>query len=376
MRQSVLHTSFNSVLCAFALMGSTIDSRFCCGETRRPVVYQSESSSIRLADGTTLHATDSVELVDFDSNSTGSSMIVLLDEGRPPERSSVFLRSHDDGHTWNHLAGEIPSRLGLKGYPLSRSVSDADVLYLQVEGLLLYLRSRDGGKSWDLPAYRVDGASRDDLARRIAGRPGYRLWAELAGISPNDPNVIYGTFSVVPWAAPLGGGLLPVYAVPGMYSSQNGGETWTKLTDDLKDSSVLGFSPRNPRILFGEGPGGLVRSQDGGKTWVPLGKIPLEADQPSNVNPPPRLRFEVKQFVIGPSDEQSVFVVSNLGVHRSADGGKTWCLLNLGFHLIDSVNALAISPRDPNFLVVSTKYGLFLSRDKGCSFNRIVVKAI
>jgi photosystem II stability/assembly factor-like uncharacterized protein len=170
--------------------------------------------------------------------------------------------------------------------------------------------------------------------------------------------------------------------------STDGGETWTKFTDALQSFDVvgvyatpLGISPVNPEIMFGQSAQGIVKSVDRGKHWEPVGQQALISAAPRSVEERKtgrrivggRLGFGVvaKQFVFSPSDESVLYIVSNKGVYRTLDGGLHWCLLDLGFDVVDSYNNAALSPTDTKELFVGTAYGLFRSRDRGCHFERI-----
>jgi hypothetical protein len=124
----------------------------------------------------------------------------------------------------------------------------------------------------------------------------------------------------------------------GVYRSQNGGATWTKVlfVSDGAGAIDLAIDPATPTRIFAAtwerqrtpteriygGPGsGLWRSTDGGTTWTLLGGgLPLSSTQPSRIG-----------VVVAPSAPSTVYAIfsrkadfSLEGLFRSTDGGTTW----------------------------------------------------
>jgi photosystem II stability/assembly factor-like uncharacterized protein len=166
--------------------------------------------------------------------------------------------------------------------------------------------------------------------------------------------------------------------LPGVYVSEDGGENWSKVTELLRNSAPVGISPLNPRIIYGHGQEGVIKSTDGGESWVPVGssgdmEAPVEFIGESAKDRGKRrpLTLEIRQFVFDPTDENIVYLVANKGVYRTIDGGKTWCLLPLGFDVVDAVTSAVINPLRTDEILVATRFGLLRSRDRGCSFTRV-----
>jgi len=123
----------------------------------------------------------------------------------------------------------------------------------------------------------------------------------------------------------------------GVYRSQNGGLTWTKVlfVSDIAGAVDLAIDPVDPRRVFAAtwerirspkeriygGPGsGLWRSVDGGTTWTRLaGGLPASTTEPNRIG-----------VAIAPSSPSTVYTSfyrkdnSFDGVFRSTDGGTTW----------------------------------------------------
>jgi photosystem II stability/assembly factor-like uncharacterized protein len=124
----------------------------------------------------------------------------------------------------------------------------------------------------------------------------------------------------------------------GVFRSQDGGQTWTKVlfVSDIAGAVDLAIDPVDPRRIFAAtwerirnpreriygGPGsGLWRSTDGGTTWTRLaGGLPAASTEPSRIG-----------VAIAASAPNVVYAVYHRkadtaleGVFRSTDGGTTW----------------------------------------------------
>ena len=362
----------------------------CCRDLATPVWYRHfDHHAVEPGDSTVVKV-----------DAVGTEVLLTI-RARSPIQDPFFSAPHSDfttkdgGRTWTGRPVMLPSPLSRLHSEYVEAPSDPKFLYRYVKDIGLYLRSEDRGKTWQLPHYSVGGVSREEFAFSIARSRFHLVLFELAAIHPRDPSTLYATISVFPWSGHLlivppdvkwrdpssnfPSGFLSSHELPGMYVSHDGGETWAESTDVLRNSSPLGFSSSNPNLMFGHGLSGIVKSTDGGKTWEAVGQQKeLEARPKMLTEKETGMRswgapagLSVLQFVIDPTDDKIVYIVSNKGVYRTLDGGNTWCLLDLGFDVIDSYNSLALNPDDPTELFVGTRYGTFHSTDRGSSFRRI-----
>lgn len=179
--------------------------------------------------------------------------------------------SDDLGKSWTELPGlrQVPGveKWTFPGPPHqahTKSISfhpdDPNIIHVAVE-VGGFLRSTDGGKSWDV----VSGVNPD--AHRVL-------------IPTSDPSKVYGTAPTTNCGPEV---------TAGFCVSADGGETWQSLTPrDFRIGYVDPFfvHPNDPHLLFvagaKTGPGTwrklhtadarVARSRDGGKTWDILGK--------------------------------------------------------------------------------------------------------
>lgn len=183
--------------------------------------------------------------------------------------------------------------------------------------------SEDGGQTW-----------------RPVGMAGQADFHTIT-VSRVDPNVVYA------WN---------VSGRAGFYRSRDGGRRWDYLGDRGLDRVFsLAAHPARSTVVFAATAGGLFVSEDGGDSWRPLS--PLLFGLP------------VTTVEAYPKDPRVMYAYAarpDLGLIRSADGGKGWA--SLGFFLgdRDAIGNLALDPTDARVLYFATFGGaVYQSTDGG-----------
>lgn len=214
-------------------------------------------------------------------------------------------------------------------------------------------------------------------------------------VHPTDSNIIYV-------GSPAGG----------LWSSNDGGKTWSSNTDTLPtlgvssividpqhpDTVYIGTGDRDASDSYGRG---VLRSLDGGQTWqmsntgmgnVVVGRMIIDPKNPGVLiaatssglyrttnygNNWTRVRSgNFKEVVMHPTNSQLVYAATYGGAayYRSTNNGAGWTQITSGLPTGQRRMVIGVSNADTNFVYVlvteSRKYkGIYLSSDKGATFK-------
>ncbi|HEX7180836.1 MAG TPA: YCF48-related protein [Thermoanaerobaculia bacterium] len=289
---------------------------------------------------------------------------------------------------------------------------DPDLVLTGTSAGQLYV-SRDGGRGWTVagaplpfPGW-VIGALRFDPNRTS------RVWMALWGIWGSG-HVAYSDDLGKSWVARAGGlpdepvytiALVPgreghLYAgtLSGVWGTENGGETWRRLTADLpeaqKVTSLLVDSTQPDTVIAGTWRR-AYRSDDGGKTWSGIFEGMVLDSEVFSLTPVPGRPGEIWATTCGwvyqtkdrgarwerfkegfverrtPSfaalPDGRLLAGTVGGLHLSADGGKTWKLV--GDPAL-AIHAIAIHPARPERILLATEgSGVWASTDGAATFH-------
>ncbi len=290
---------------------------------------------------------------------------------------------------------------------------DPDLALAGTSAGQVYL-SRNGGKTWNdagpalpFPGWVVGGLRFDP------NRPS-RLWASLWGIwgsghvtysddlgktwiargkgLPNEP--VY-TLALVPGRE----GRLYAGTLSGVWGSEDGGESWRRLTGDLpeaqKVTSLLVDAGQPDTVIAGTWRR-AYRSDDGGRTWAGIFEGMVLDSEVFSLTPVPGRPGEIwattcgwvyrtldrggkwerfkegfterrtKSFAVLPDGRLLAGTVG--GLHLSEDGGKTWKLQS---DPALTIYAVAHHPARPGRVLLATEgSGVWASDDGAATFRR------
>ena len=179
--------------------------------------------------------------------------------------------------------------------------------------------------------------------------------------------------------------------VDGVWRSTDRGATFQRTNFPDKAKQIWSFlvDSSNPkRVYAGASPVDVYRSEDCGESWrrLPSPGIKDRATAPFAVR--------VMRMVQHPTRPDEIYAALEVnGVIRTTDGGETWTdcgadLIRLSElpHLKSKIvtdtfaegmldgHAIAISPADPDAVVLACRMGLFRSADKGKSWQDMEMK--
>ncbi len=258
-------------------------------------------------------------------------------------------KSIDGGKTWVNKGLPASAHIGR----IALHPSDTNTVYVAAMGRLwgpnpergLY-KSTDGGNTWSRILYINEDTGVVDVA-----------------MDPSNPDVLYAaTYQRrrTPFGFHGGG--------PGsaLYKSDNGGSTWTLLTNGLPDGDKgrIGISiyRKNPDIVYvcveqgfqynastayNERKAGVYRSEDKGATWTHM----------SDWNPRP---MYASQILVDPNDDQRIYMQNSFSY--SDDGGKTFTSPRQSLHGDDRF--VWVNPADSRHLLKADDGGLGISYDR------------
>jgi photosystem II stability/assembly factor-like uncharacterized protein len=260
-------------------------------------------------------------------------------------------KSTDAGRTWTHMGLANTRHIGrIVIHP-----TNPDLIYVAALGHAFgpnpergVYRSSNGGATWDLVLHKSEIAGATDIT-----------------LDAHNPGILYASIWQTrrgPWYLSSGG------EDGGLWRSRDGGDTWTDISraKGLPQSGLYGkigvaASPVQPgrvwALVESQVDPGLYRSDDFGENWVLLSDS-LDL----------RRRPWYYMHVVADTQHADTVYVSNLGFHRSTDGGKTFTEIPTPH---GDNHALWIDPNDNRRMVQGNDGGACVSFNAGGSFSTI-----
>jgi photosystem II stability/assembly factor-like uncharacterized protein len=238
----------------------------------------------------------------------------------PTEPETIFfghhnglLVSYDGGKNWQPTSFDNADAMAL-ALPLS----DPNIMY--AAGHEVFFKSTDGGKTWksvttNLPGLDVHGFTVDPENED-------RVFAHVVGF--------------------------------GIFNSEDGGITWSQLSDSAPPSTFnLAIGENTDSLYAAAGQAGLWHSLDGGRNWRLVENIPDDGAAAVMY-----VRENKRLYVTTLGDAAGIYV--------SEDNGQNWKATSLEGTLL----AIAGSPLIPNHIVAVNDQGeVFASRDGGLTWS-------
>lgn len=259
-------------------------------------------------------------------------------------------KSIDGGKSWKLMGLEKTRQI----HRVIIDPSNPDIVYVGAQGYAWgesedrgVFKTTDGGKTWKKVLY-------------VDQKTGI---AELV-MDPSNPNKLIAgmwEFRRWPWFFKSGG------PGSGMYVTLDGGETWTKRTeeDGMPAGEIgkigLAFSKSSPNVVYAlveSKKNALYRSDDGGFKWSMINNKTDIGDRP----------FYYGEIYVDPKNEQRVYTIySRVGM--SEDGGKSFRQLLTYEGVHPDHHAWFIHPENPKFMIDGNDGGMAITHDGGVTWR-------
>jgi photosystem II stability/assembly factor-like uncharacterized protein len=302
----------------------------------------------------------------FDQQGTGSigSLAVALSDpnviyvgtGESQQRPDLatgdgIYKSTDAGKTWTHLGLRDSQQIA----QVVVDPKDANRVFVAALGHPYgpntergIFRSTNGGQSFERVLYKDENTGGVDVA-----------------IDPSNSNTIYASL----WQARQGPWENGAFSGPGsgLFKSTDGGTTWKPLTNGLPNFERdrvgrigIGIAPSRPSRLFAVVDArtpGLYRSDDSGETWTLINSDERVLARPGDAS-------DVRVHPTNPD----IVIVPTVVTWKSTDGGKTFT----GFRGApggDDYQKAWFIPNNPDIIALTSDQGAIISLNGGQSWS-------
>lgn len=151
----------------------------------------------------------------------------------------------------------------------------------------------------------------------------------------------------------------------GLWRTENQGSSWVPLTDQLPSMGVSGIAvdPNNTDVIYiatGDRDAndyngvGVLKSTDYGQTWQTTG---MGWD----------ISYGIKSnwLIMHPTDAQTLYLASNIGLYKTTDGADSWQLILNG-----NIREVDLHPTNPD-IVYAVSNQFFRSENGGITFEQV-----
>src|ERR1700693_1247440 len=318
-------------------------------------VWKSEDGGTRVKPVFDKQPVQSIGAVTIDPSNPKT---VWVGTGESWMRNSVSVgdgiyKSTDGGETWTNTGLSHSEHIvRIVVHP-----KDGDTVYACAPGKLwsdsaergLY-KTADGGKTWSLA---LKGANLSTGCASLA-------------MDPKNPDHLFAgmwDFRRKGWTFSSGGEGPDAPSGSGLFESQDGGKTWSELTDKTRASLPakpwgrveVAVAPSDPKIVYAlveSGKSALYRSADGGKTWEARDRSPGMVWRP----------FYFGRLVVDPGNADRIFKPGG-GLVVSDDGGRSFAGAGGGAH--GDWHDVWVDPDNSKHVIGGDDGGLWISYDGG-----------
>jgi photosystem II stability/assembly factor-like uncharacterized protein len=267
----------------------------------------------------------------------------------------IFRQTVGDSR-WEHLTNGLPEDADV--HAITVHPENPDVIYIgSTKGAY---RSAGRGSSWE----------------RLRLTDEADIWSIC--IHPKDPRIVYA-------------GASP----PGVYRSDDGGNTWHKTADPgLPDRVIMGFAcrvmrldvdPNSPNDIYATlEANGTMRSRNGGESWedctADLIRFCEDPKYRSRIGSQTEIEgmLDGHALAVSAAAPGTVFLANRMGLFRSVDRGDHWQDIEINrFSPLTYGRDIRVSPHDPKVMYAclspaarSTDGSIYRSDDVGQTWRR------
>jgi len=275
--------------------------------------------------------------------------IVWVGTGEPNNRQSSswgngVYKSTDGGKTWKNMGLADTHHIG----SIVIHPSNPEVVYVAALGHLWgpnkergLFKTTDGGQTWVNAKFIDENTGFVDVA-----------------MDPESPTTLY---AAAYQRRRRGWGFNGGGPGSGLYKTTDGGQTWVKLIEGLPKGNTgrigIDIYRSNSNVVYAvieHQEGGVFRSEDKGLTWKRM----------SSTNPRPMYYSRIR---IDPNNDQRIWVLG-ASMYVSEDGGKNF-RTDYVSQIHGDHHAMWISPENSNHMVLGSDGGIYLSYDRGRTWD-------
>ncbi|MBI4402243.1 MAG: hypothetical protein HY581_11495 [Nitrospirae bacterium] len=257
--------------------------------------------------------------------------------------------------------------------------TNSNILYVATNDYIY--KSRDGGETWEnlsrgmshsrvismaidpvYPATVYAGTKGDAVYKSYDG--GHRWVSQRVGLDSTIMTSVVNQFVFDPFETSR----LFVATTMGIFESQNGGETWQKRMDGMKEVLMvvaLALDPTRPTIMYAGTSGGMYKSLNRAVRWE---KVNNGLVDPTLLKSSRALGVTVT--LVDPFAPDTVYAATLSGLYKTTDGAKSWTRI-AQFLPDQMISAMVLDRAAPGVLYVASREGVHKSEDGGTMWRAI-----
>lgn len=247
--------------------------------------------------------------------------------------NDYIFKTRDGGRTWTNLS---------KGMSHSRVISMAvdpaypATVYAGTKGDAVY-KSYDGGQRWVSLRAGLDDATISSVVNQFV-------------FDPAENTHLFAATTM------------------GVFETTNGGDTWVKRMDGMKEVLMvvtLCLDPTRPSRLYAGTSGGVYRSVDGAGHWekVNNGLVAPEMVKSSRA-------LNVTAIQVDPHEPNTVYAATLSGLYKSTDAAATWTRIGESLH-DQMIIAMVLDRSRPGVVYLAGREGVHRSEDGGATWQTL-----